>query len=90
MSATFVYKDVHGNTVDKNDRPEPMDCIIKQSKFIQWMFSDLLSANRKKIKTSANVRRNCVRYTAHNKATLYELKIETYASASAAEIVKAV
>lgn len=54
MSATFVYKDVHGNTVDESDRLEPMDYIVE-------------------------------RYTVLDKATFFELKIEAYINASAAE-----
>lgn len=54
MSATFVYKDVHGNTIDEGGRLEPMGYIVE-------------------------------RYAVLDKATFFELKIEAYISASAAE-----
>ncbi|KAI7869858.1 hypothetical protein BDF14DRAFT_202293 [Spinellus fusiger] len=34
MSTVFLYEDGHGNVIDKNAGPEPMDYIVDQNEFI--------------------------------------------------------
>ncbi|KAG1176382.1 hypothetical protein G6F70_004001 [Rhizopus microsporus] len=34
MSTIFLYEDGHGNVVDENGGPEPMDYIVDQNEFI--------------------------------------------------------
>ncbi|KAG1051241.1 hypothetical protein G6F43_006537 [Rhizopus delemar] len=34
MSTIFLYEDGHGNVIDENGDPEPMDYIVDQNEFI--------------------------------------------------------
>ncbi|KAI8391552.1 uncharacterized protein BYT42DRAFT_597048 [Radiomyces spectabilis] len=88
----FLFEDGHGNVVDENGGPEPMEYIVDQDEFVlsTWSMLPLVGYLEKGQKDEdirmkeANVKRDYVRYTIQDKVRFFDLKIEKCMSASAA------
>ncbi|ORE23273.1 hypothetical protein BCV71DRAFT_230665 [Rhizopus microsporus] len=83
MSTIFLYEDGHGNVIDENGGPEPID-------YIAETIAETIATHTEKAKNEdvhmkeANPKRDYVRYIVQDKARFFDLKIEECMTASAA------